>query len=82
MEGEHLLHADAVGDAADGEGLVDAAVLLGDDGTLKDLDTLAVAFLDLQVHTDGVADGDGRSFLLGHILLDKALHEIHFDFLL
>ena len=55
MNGEYLLHADAVGDAADGEGLLNTAVLLGDDGALKDLDTLAGAFLDLHVHADGVA---------------------------
>ena len=34
MEGEHLLHTDAVGDAADGEGLLNAAVFLGNDGSL------------------------------------------------
>ena len=36
MDGEDLLHADAVGQAADGDGLLDAAVLLGDDGALED----------------------------------------------
>ena len=32
MQQEHLLAADAVGDTADGEGLLQAAMLLGDDG--------------------------------------------------
>ena len=64
MEGEHLLHTDAVGDAAAGEGLLNTAVLLGDNGTLEHLDTLAVAFLNLQVHPDGVAHLDDRGLLL------------------
>ena len=46
MHGKNLLTANAVGDAAHGDGLVDAAVLLGDDGTLERLVALAVAFLD------------------------------------
>ena len=55
VNGEHLLHAHAVGDTTDGEGLLDAAVLLGDDGTLEHLNTLTGAFLDLHVDTDGIA---------------------------
>ena len=55
MNGEHLLHADTVGQAADGDGLLDTAVLLGDDSALEDLDTLTGAFLDLHVYADGVA---------------------------
>ena len=34
VDGEDLFHADAVGQAADGDGLFDAAVLLGDDGAV------------------------------------------------
>ena len=45
VHGEDLLHTDTVGDAAHGDGLGDAAVLLGDDGALEDLDTLTVALL-------------------------------------
>ena len=44
VDGEHLLHTDAVGHAADGEGLLQTAVLLGDDGALKDLDTLCLLY--------------------------------------
>jgi len=81
VEGEHLLHTDAVGDTTDGEGLLDAAVLLGDDGALEDLDTLAVAFLDLQVDPDGVTHGDHGGLGL-QVLLSKRLHQIHNIFLL
>ena len=45
VHGEDLLAADAVGDAADGDGLVDAAMLLGNDGAFESLVALAVAFL-------------------------------------
>ena len=34
VDGEHLLHADAVGEAANGEGLLQTAVLLRDDDAL------------------------------------------------
>ena len=76
MNGEHLLHADAVRDAADSDGLLDAAVLLGDDGALEDLDTLTGAFLDLHVDTDGVADLDGSDFV-GQGFLVQFLDEIN-----
>ena len=57
--------------------IVNAAVLLGDDGALEHLDTLPAAFLDLHVHPDGVAD-IGLGGLLLHVLGGKSLHEIHF----
>ena len=81
MNGENLLHADAVGQAADGDGLLDAAVLLGNDGALKDLDTLTGAFLDLDVYPDGVAHIDLGLFSL-QLLLVQFLDEIHGYFLL
>ena len=49
MNGEHLLTADAVGDAADGEGFLDAAVLLGDDGAFEDLNSFAGTFFDFDM---------------------------------
>ena len=77
MDGEHLFHTDAIGDAAHGDGLLDAAVLLGDDGAFEDLDTLAVSFLDMDVNADGVAHFRHRG--LGfQVLVVKRLHEIHF----
>ena len=54
MDGESLFHADAIRNATDGEGLLDAAVLLSNNGTLEDLDTLTRAFLDAVVNLDGV----------------------------
>ena len=81
MNGEHLLHADAVGDTTDSDGLLDTAVLLGDDGALEDLDTLARAFLYLHVDTHGVTDGDLGHFVLQGFLV-QFLNEIHGYFLL
>ena len=75
VDGEHLLHADAVGQAADGDGLLDTAVLLGDDSALEDLDTLAGAFLDLHMHADGIAHQHLGHFL--QLLLVQSLDEIH-----
>ena len=76
MDGENLLNADAVGNTTDSDGLLDAAVLLGNDGTLEDLDTLTRAFLNLHVDTDGVTDLDVGSFLSQSFLVEF-LNQIH-----
>ena len=81
MQGEDLLHAHAVGDTADGDGLLDAAVLLRNDGTLEDLDTLAGALLDLDMHLDGVTHCNLRHLGL-ELLFVQCLDEIHGYFLL
>ena len=81
MNGENLLHTHAIGQAADGDGFLDAAVLLSNDGTLKDLDTLTGAFLALDVYLDGIAHIDLGLFSL-QLLLVKSLDEIHGYFLL
>ena len=54
MYGKYLLAADAIGDTAHGDGLIDAAMLLGNDGAFESLGTLAVAFLDADEDTHGV----------------------------
>ena len=54
--GEDLLAAYTVGDAADGDGLVDAAMLLGNDGAFKSLVALTAAFFYADCDTDGIAD--------------------------
>src|SRR5699024_1074670 len=75
VEGEYLLHAHAVGQAADSERLLDAAVLLGDDSALEDLDTLAGALLDLHVDANHIAHMHIRHVLdLG---LGQFFDEIH-----
>ena len=56
VDREHTLNANTVRGAADGEGLRDAAMLLGNNGALKSLDTLLVAFLDADGDANGVAD--------------------------
>ena len=71
MHGEYLFHAHAIGDTADGEGFVDAAVLLGDDSAFEDLDTLFCAFLDLDVDADGVADADDGCFCLDVLVIQN-----------
>ena len=78
MNGEHLLHADAVGNAANGKGLCDAAVLLCNDGALEGLNTLTLAFLDTNINADGIADVE-----LGLLSLDAAFRNdlqcVHFN---
>ena len=81
MQGEHLLHSHAVRDATHGEALLHTAVLLGDHSALEHLNTLTAAFLDPDVHADGVAHVDRRSFVL-HVLFAELLQQIHLYFLL
>ena len=76
VDGEHALHADAVGSAADGEGLGDAAVLLGDHSALEGLDALALAFLDANGDPNGVTDLELGPVLFDHALGDD-LHCVH-----
>ena len=81
MQGEDLLTAHAVRDPANGDGLADAAVLPGDDGAFKHLDTLTGAFLDAHMHTNGVADLSLGQLLL-HVLAVQSLNQIHIFVLL
>ena len=76
MYGKYLLAANAVGDAAHGDGLVDAAMLLGNDGALESLGTLTVALLDAHSHTHRVAHAHRRQLGL-HVLLGQGFDEIH-----
>ena len=76
VQGEGLLHAATVGNTADGEGLGDAAAVLSDNGTLEDLDSLAVALFDLVLDTNGVTDLEGGDSLL-QLLIGKSLNQIH-----
>ena len=71
VEREHTLDTDTVGHTADGEGLGDTAALFGDDRAFEDLDTLALAFTDLNIHTDGIADLERRDGLLHAVVCDE-----------
>ena len=74
---EGLLDAYAVRDAANGNRLVNASVLLGNDDALEHLDTLAVAFLDLCVYLNGIADLQLRKVVL-ELLLGQYFYQIPF----
>ena len=76
MYGEYLLTADTVGNTANGDGLVDTAVLLGNDSAFESLGTLAVAFLDQNHDTDSVTDVHLGKLGL-HILFAENFDQIH-----
>ena len=76
MNGENLLAADAVAQAADGDGLLNAAMLAGNDRSLEHLHSLTSAFLDFHMNANGVADIHLRQFFL-HVLAGQSLHQIH-----
>ena len=70
VERENALDADAVADLADSVAFADAAVLAGDDDTLKGLKTLVRSFLDLDGNAHGIAGAEGGDFPLGlHVFL-------------
>ena len=81
MYREGLLDAYAVRDAANGNRLVNASVLLGNDDALEHLNTLAVALLDLSVYLYGIADLQNRQIAL-ELLLGQYFYEIHFSVIL
>ena len=74
--GEDLLTAYAVGNAADGDGLVDAAMLLGNNGAFKSLVALTAAFLYANGDADGIADIQFGQFGL-HVLFAENFDQIH-----
>ena len=76
MYGENLLTSYAVGNAADRDSLINATVLLGNDGAFKCLGTLAASFNDLDEDTHSVADVHLGKFGL-HVLLAQNFNKIH-----
>ena len=60
--GEDTLDADTVSNAANGEGLSNAAVLLCDHSALKGLNALTVAFLDTNINADSIANVELGAF--------------------
>ena len=81
MYREGLLDAYAVRDAANGNRLVNASVLLGNDDALEHLNTLAVALLDLSEYLYGIAALQSRQIAL-ELLLGQYFYEIHFSVIL
>ncbi len=76
MHGENLLTADTVAQTANGDGLLNAAMLASNDGSLECLHSFTSAFLDFYMHTNGVAHVHLGQFLL-HVLAGQSLHQIH-----
>ena len=64
VQREDTFHTAAVSNSSYSKGFVDAAVLLCDNGSFKNLDTALVAFLNSNVYLFGVADTKSRIFLL------------------
>ena len=61
---------------ANGDGLLDATVLLGDDGALEYLNSFTGTFLDFDMNANGVTDVHLGQLVL-HVLAGQSLHEIH-----
>ena len=71
MYRESLLNAYAVRNTSNGYRLVDAGVLDSDDGTLENLNSFAVAFLDLLVYLNGSANLEFRQIVLDLLLCEN-----------
>jgi hypothetical protein len=72
VEQERTLDANPVGDAADREGRLQAAVAQAHHDALEDLGALALAFDDVNVDADGVARAELRWGLFEVALFDSA----------
>src|SRR5689334_6634372 len=73
---EDALDTVAEADLADRDGLAHPGVVAGDDGALEYLEALFIAFLDLDVHLDGVAGPElrvSRPFVLVQDLGDHCV---------
>ena len=64
MNGENSLDTAAVGKTANGKGLSDTTVLLGDYSALEGLQTLTVTLLNTNLNTYGITDVNNRNILL------------------
>ena len=74
VDGEDALNADTVGDFAGGEGFAKASAAASDDDAFEHLNALFVAFLNFDVHADGVAGaevGEVRAELAAFDFLDE-----------
>ena len=72
MQGENLLAANTVGNTADSDGLADTAMLTSNDSAFENLNTLARAFLNAYMNTDGIADVSfGQFFYTEDVLMEE-----------
>ena len=71
MYREGLLNAYTVRNTSNGYRLVDAAMLDSDDGTLENLNSFAVTFLDLLVYLYGIANLEFRQIGLDLLLCEN-----------
>lgn len=70
MEQKDSLYTDALENFTDGDGLTDAAVALGNDGTLVGLNPFFAAFNNLDPNLNGVTDMDGGQVCFEKLCLD------------
>lgn len=73
MERESFFGTDAERYTANGEGLADTAVSLGDDGSFKNLSSDSCAFNDAAVNFNAVAYVERRDVFLLKLLFCKSL---------
>ena len=76
VDGEGLLNAATVSNVANGEGLGDAATVLADNGTLKNLNSLSGTLFDLVVNLYGVTNVELGNLSL-KLLARKSSEFIH-----
>ena len=81
MDREGLLDSDSVRNTSYGESLGDSTAMLGNNGSLKHLNSLAGSFFDAVVNTHIVTDIDDRK-LLFELLVRNSCNVIHYKPLL
>ena len=80
MQQEDALDADAIGDATHGKALVQQAFLMANDHAFKELNALAIAFLDLQVYAERITGAELGAARL-YLFLLQFPNQIDIDFL-
>ena len=81
MYRENTLNAYAVGNAANGEGLGNSAVVLSDNSAFKHLYSFLLAFFDSHVYLNGASYKNFGCVFFEHIC-GKLFDYVHFLFLL
>ena len=76
MQRENLLAANAIGNTANSDRLIDSAMLTGNYSSLENLNTLTRTFLDAHMYTNRVANLNRRQLFL-HVLAIQSLNKIH-----